>query len=598
MAVRACSRRGRSPATERSSLADNEAAPGLDAREPKRRATAPSSSVARTGSVAIATPPSSDRASTSRSSASRARRSTSSSAEATAARSSSSESPWRSASSSSALCSASGVRSSWLASSTKRRSRASVASIRSSISFSVCPRRRSSSFAAGTGSRSCGRRAEIAAARRRIASTGRSAAPAAAYPASEASSNRHRAADQEQDREAVERLVEALFSLTPRRLADARREVPVDRRVELGLQAQVDEEPDADQDEGHRRREGQGHPQADRHPAHVPRPRAAGSRRRARSRSTRPRKDGRSCRAAIARRRRRHWSGSRTRSPRHARAAGSARGPRPARRMKTSSRANSFAESSTSVSPRQATPRGRVETQIADPQLGRALRATAASERPQPRQQLGEGEGLGQVVIGAAIEAGNAVAHGVAGGQHQDRRPDPGLAQSPADLEAVDAGQHQVEDDRVVLDGRRPSRVPPRPRRRRLPPCPPARARAGSGRPSSLRPRRSGHASASGRRLASEDEGNMKAQTRFHRAFIGTRDNRARSTRKEPAMSTIRSAAKRMVLAGTCPVACFASAPHQLWRRRWRRRGRGRCRTATGRRTDRSRSGAVLDRNR
>ena len=50
--------------------------------------------------------------------------------EAIAARSSSSDSPCRSASSSSVLCSASGVRSSWLASSTKRRSRSSVASIR------------------------------------------------------------------------------------------------------------------------------------------------------------------------------------------------------------------------------------------------------------------------------------------------------------------------------------------------------------------------------------------------------------------------------------------------------------------------------------
>jgi hypothetical protein len=59
-----------------------------------------------------------------------------------------------------------------------------------------------------------------------------------------------------------------------------------------------------------------------------------------------------------------------------------------------------------------------------------------------------------QVVVGAAVETGDPVANRVARGQHQDRGPDAGLAQSPADLEAVDAGKHQVEDDRVVLDRR------------------------------------------------------------------------------------------------------------------------------------------------
>ena len=76
---------------------------------------------------------------------------------------------------------ASGVRSSWLASATKRRSCAKAASIRASISFSVSPSRAISSRVGGTGSRcSSARAAEIAAALRRIASTGRSAAAASA----------------------------------------------------------------------------------------------------------------------------------------------------------------------------------------------------------------------------------------------------------------------------------------------------------------------------------------------------------------------------------------------------------------------------------
>ena len=102
--------------------------------------------------------PRSERASTSRSSASRLRRSVSSDADRSAraqllrrCRSR------RSASSSSVFRLASGVRSSWLASATKPRSRSSAASSRASIALSVSPRRRISSSAGGSGSRSPGR---------------------------------------------------------------------------------------------------------------------------------------------------------------------------------------------------------------------------------------------------------------------------------------------------------------------------------------------------------------------------------------------------------------------------------------------------------
>ena len=109
----------------------------------------------------------------------RTSRSTSSAAERRAASSSSGVRGRRSASSSSVCRVASGVRSSWLASATKRRSRARPASSRSSISFSVSPRRRDLVVRrAEAGAVARASPTEISAASRRIASTGRSAAPA------------------------------------------------------------------------------------------------------------------------------------------------------------------------------------------------------------------------------------------------------------------------------------------------------------------------------------------------------------------------------------------------------------------------------------
>jgi hypothetical protein len=74
---------------------------------------------------------------------------------------------------------ASGVRSSWLASETNERSRASTACRRPSIALSVLPRRAISSRDGGTGSRPSASPVS-SAARRRIRSTGRNAAAATA----------------------------------------------------------------------------------------------------------------------------------------------------------------------------------------------------------------------------------------------------------------------------------------------------------------------------------------------------------------------------------------------------------------------------------
>ena len=105
-------------------------------------------------------------------------------------------------------------------------------------------------------------------------------------------------------------------------------------------------------------------------------------------------------------------------------------------------------------------PRGRVEAQVADREHRRPLGRAAPGERPQPGEQLGERERLRQVVVGAGVEAADAILDRVARGQHQHRRPDAVRAQPAADLDAVHAGEHQVEHDRVVLGrARHPQRV-------------------------------------------------------------------------------------------------------------------------------------------
>ena len=121
--------------------------------------------------------------------------------------------------------------------------------------------------------------------------------------------------------------------------------------------------------------------------------------------------------------------------------------------MNTSSSTNSFAVRSSSVVAAPGAVGGRVEPEVADLELGRPLGRRPAGERPQPREQLAEGERLDEVVVGARVETLDPVLDRVARGQHQHRRPDAAGAQLAAGGEAVDPRQHHVEDDRVV--GRR-----------------------------------------------------------------------------------------------------------------------------------------------
>ena len=64
--------------------------------------------------------------------------------------------------------------------------------------------------------------------------------------------------------------------------------------------------------------------------------------------------------------------------------------------------------------------------------------------------ELGDGEGLGDVVVGAGLEADDLVELGVLRREHQHVGVAE-LADPAADLDAVDVGQAEVEDDQVEV---------------------------------------------------------------------------------------------------------------------------------------------------
>jgi exopolysaccharide production protein ExoY len=94
---------------------------------------------------------------------------------------------------------------------------------------------------------------------------------------------------------------------------------------------------------------------------------------------------------------------------------------------------------------------GRVEQQIAGAYFGRAQGLRTAQERAQAGEELFEIEGLGEVIVGARIEAGDAVVDGAASGEHQDGGAKSGGTQFGANGVAVFHGDHHVEHDQIVV---------------------------------------------------------------------------------------------------------------------------------------------------
>ena len=75
--------------------------------------------------------------------------------------------------------------------------------------------------------------------------------------------------------------------------------------------------------------------------------------------------------------------------------------------------------------------------------------AAAAEQAVDAREEDGQLERLGEVIVGAGLEPAQHVVGAAAGGEHQDRHVLPGGPQLRGRLETVLAGQHDVEDDDV-----------------------------------------------------------------------------------------------------------------------------------------------------
>jgi hypothetical protein len=73
-------------------------------------------------------------------------------------------------------------------------------------------------------------------------------------------------------------------------------------------------------------------------------------------------------------------------------------------------------------------------------------------QRMEARQQLGERERFGQIVVGAGLQSFDAVVDRLLGAHDDGRRPVAFSAQGFEDRDAVHLRQREIEDDGVVGD--------------------------------------------------------------------------------------------------------------------------------------------------
>jgi hypothetical protein len=101
---------------------------------------------------------------------------------------------------------------------------------------------------------------------------------------------------------------------------------------------------------------------------------------------------------------------------------------------------------------------GGVDLELGDAQrrLGAVLVGLVAAQHGiDAGDELGGGEGLDDVVVGAEAQAVDAVGLVAPGGEEDDRDARTrALPQQPHDLEPVETGQHEVEHDEVWVPGR------------------------------------------------------------------------------------------------------------------------------------------------
>ena len=97
--------------------------------------------------------------------------------------------------------------------------------------------------------------------------------------------------------------------------------------------------------------------------------------------------------------------------------------------------------------------RAGLEHQVLELQIGRICCRPAPGERANTSQEDVESKWFGQIVVSAGVEAADDVGHGIARRHHDGGHHGFGGAQTAHYVEAVAAGQHDVEDDDVQPAG-------------------------------------------------------------------------------------------------------------------------------------------------
>jgi hypothetical protein len=100
-----------------------------------------------------------------------------------------------------------------------------------------------------------------------------------------------------------------------------------------------------------------------------------------------------------------------------------------------------------------------VQLHLADPQQvapGGSAPTGATEHGPYPGGELAGAVRLGEVVVGAEVQAQEHVLLGTAGGEQQNRNVGGFGAQNAADIEPVDVRQHYIEYDEIRLCGASP----------------------------------------------------------------------------------------------------------------------------------------------
>jgi len=92
-----------------------------------------------------------------------------------------------------------------------------------------------------------------------------------------------------------------------------------------------------------------------------------------------------------------------------------------------------------------------VDLEIGDAEDGGLGFILAADHGADAGQQFGEHKGLDEIIVGAEFQAGDPVLRGVLGGEKQDHGGTVAFAKLAKNGQSVDLGEHDVEDDDVVL---------------------------------------------------------------------------------------------------------------------------------------------------